>query len=82
LTSDQQYRDERPIWLFDEMILFTRIDVSNKVSLWTITKDGLNLSQMLELDRLPDEGFGYFGYVDWGDQFDVWVPITKPPSDR
>ena len=76
LTFDEQFRDERPMWLSNETILFCRLDASSRASLWTITKDGLDPSRIADLAALPDKGNGYFGYIDWGEFFDVWAPHT------
>jgi Tol biopolymer transport system component len=74
LTSDNVYREEHPIWLSNETILFSRIDASYRASLWSVTKDGLSLAQVAELPALPEKAWGYYGYVDWAEYFDAWVP--------
>lgn len=74
LISGSNYREENPIWLSQDTILFCRIDGSYHASLWSATKDGLHLRKLVDLPTLPDKAFGYFGYVDWGQYFDVWLP--------
>jgi hypothetical protein len=54
--------------------MFCRIDGSYHASLWSATKHGLHLSKLADLPVLRDEAWGYYGYVAWGEYFDVWLP--------
>ena len=49
LTADLRYRDEHPVWLSHDTILFCRIDAAHRASLWTIGRDGLHLSRVTGL---------------------------------
>jgi hypothetical protein len=74
LISGSNDREENPIWLSNHTMMFCRIDGSYHASLWSATRDGLHFSKLADLPVLPDEAWGYYGYVDWGEYFDVWLP--------
>jgi dipeptidyl aminopeptidase/acylaminoacyl peptidase len=73
VTRDQAYRDEHPVWVSGDTILFCRIGAAYRASLWSISKSGANLTRIAGLPTLPDEAFGFYGYVDWGRYLDVWA---------
>ena len=74
LTDDENYRDERPIWLANgRRLLFVRIDQDDKPSLWLINVGGGKLESIIETlspknpgERWPDN---YYGYIKWSDCF-------------
>lgn len=70
LTSDQNYRDEYPVWITNgDKILFARVDAQDKASLWVINADGSNLVQVVS-ELSPFDWFGFYGYVEWDQWFD------------
>ncbi len=77
LTDDPAYRDERPLWAVDgSYILFARLDVEDRASLWLIPAEGGDARQVVdELTPLPGPApgwFGYYGHVEWEGLFDWW----------
>ncbi|HEX3031322.1 MAG TPA: hypothetical protein VHS59_03655 [Bacillota bacterium] len=70
LTRDSVYRDEYPVWnARNDHLLFARVDAKQNASLWTIGKDGSQLTQVVP-HVSPFDWFGYYGYVDWQQYFD------------
>lgn len=79
LTADTAYHDERPRWTADgEQIAFVRVNEHNQPSLWTMRADGNDVTQIaptLGPDAQDEEAwFGYYGYHNWDQFFDVWQP--------
>jgi hypothetical protein len=75
LTSDPNFRDERPVWSADgKSLFFLRLDRHDQGSLWTIDLSGGEprlLAGPVVLDH--DGWFGYYGRVNWSD----WVAISR-----
>jgi hypothetical protein len=71
LTSDNDYRDEQPVWSAGGThILFCRMDRDNAATLWTMSANGENPVRVSGRLALDDGWFGYYGYIDWGRAFD------------
>lgn len=81
VTGDPNYRDERPRWVGENHLLFARLDERDTVSLWIVERDGSNLTRIVT-DVGPVETpsdavwFGFYGYVDWDNLFDVAAGVT------
>jgi Tol biopolymer transport system component len=72
VTHNPGYRDERPQFSADGAhILFARIDLQNRVSLWLVPSEGGEPQQVVAEFSPPDNWFGYYGYIDWS-QFAWW----------
>jgi Tol biopolymer transport system component len=75
LTGDSAYRDEFPQWSPDgQFILFARLNAADEASVWLVPFSGGAPQQVaggLALDPLTT-WFGYYGYIDWSEQFDWW----------
>jgi Tol biopolymer transport system component len=73
LTNAAAYRDEHPLWSADSThLLFARLDMRGRASLWLIAVDTGATRQMVdELTPAPDP-FGFYGHVDWDGLFDWW----------
>lgn len=87
ITNDPNYRDERPIWLNSDQILFARLDHQAQGSLWIMQRDGSDLTQVIaDLQPFQDvAGFedpqiwsGAYGYIDW-DRFFAITPVEQAP---
>ncbi|MGH2353063.1 MAG: TolB family protein [Chloroflexota bacterium] len=74
LTSDPAFRDERPRWSADGThLLFARLK-GEQAQLWLMRADGSDQRPVVdELTPSPD-GFGFYGYLDWGALYDWWHP--------
>ncbi len=73
LTNDSRYRDERPVWVGHERIVFARLDASGNASVWEL---GLasNAPGLLIPEVSLDEQtgwFGLYGHIDWERVFHV-----------
>jgi Tol biopolymer transport system component len=79
LTDSPAYRDERPLWSADgNYILFARIDIKGRASLWVVSVDGGPPRQVVdELTPAPDP-FGLYGHVEWDSLFDWWRGSVPP----
>jgi len=73
LTDDPAYRDERPVWAADgSYILFARLDLEDRASLWLISAEGGDPRQVVD-ELTPSPGwFGYYGHVEWDGLYDWW----------
>lgn len=82
-------RDERPLWSADgQRILFVRVK-DGAAGLYLMQADGTG--QQLVVDRLgrtaaqrgDDTAWsGYYGYVDWAQEFDWWQPPLAPTQSQ
>ncbi len=76
LTSDPNYRDERPVWSRDSAFLLFGRMVGDRRQLWMMWPNGSDLRPVVEeMGPLPDPAagwFGYYGYFDWGQWYDWW----------
>ncbi len=80
LTSDENYREERPLWLEDgQHILFARSDANDQVSLWLMRLGGETPSKVADAlsSHLPRydltenyEYLEYYGHRDWEIAYD------------
>jgi hypothetical protein len=77
LTREPLYRDEEPMWSADgSRILFCRIDLRDRKSLWLMDSSGASLTKVADLYTDPGllgvDGtwFGYYGHIDWRRMFD------------
>lgn len=78
LTDDPAYRDEAPVWLSGNYLLFARLDGQDRASLWIIPAEGGTPRQVVD-ELTPAPGwFGYYGHVDWWLLFDVWQGPSQP----
>jgi dipeptidyl aminopeptidase/acylaminoacyl peptidase len=70
LTSDSEFRDERPVWSADgKSVLFLRLDHNDQASVWKVDFNGGEARLIAGPWTLHDDGwFGYYGLVDWNDQ--------------
>lgn len=84
LTDDAAYRDERPRWSADgSQIVFSRIDVNDRASLWMVPSAGGTPRQIADdLSPNPEGGgpfwFGYYGKINWDALFDVSTVPRSP----
>jgi len=54
LTSDEAYREERPLWSADgTQILFIRIDGEGAASLWIVSADGGQPTKITTISQVP-----------------------------
>ncbi len=72
LTREPLYRDEEPMWSADgSRILFCRIDMRDRKSLWLMNSDGSAPVQVADLYTDPGllgaggAWFGYYGHIAW-----------------
>ncbi len=75
LAADPAYRDELPLWSADgQEILFARLDQQSRASLWLVPAAGGEPRRVVpDLPLDPQTSwFGYYGHLDWQDQFDWW----------
>jgi WD40 repeat protein len=71
ITGDDLYRDEHPIWSPDgKYLLFGRMDREGRGALWLMRADGSDPKQVSDVLRFEDDWFGYYGHIDWRNQFD------------
>jgi Tol biopolymer transport system component len=77
ITDDPHYRDEEPMWSADgSHILFGRLDVGGRMSLWMMEKAGTTFVQLCTtriydpIETIHESWFGYYGYIDWRSAFD------------
>ncbi len=71
ITGDDLYRDEHPMWSRDgKWILFGRMDREGRGALWLMRADGSDAKQVSDVLRFEDDWFGYYGHIDWRNQFD------------
>ncbi len=82
ITADDAFYDERPRWTADGThVLFVRVDAQNQPSLWMARPDGSGLEQISDTlgdaTQAQETDFGYYGYHDWDQFFDVWQPSTS-----
>jgi DNA-binding CsgD family transcriptional regulator len=81
LTNDPYYRDERPLWSTDgAFILFARLDIEDKASVWIVPASGGTPHKLLDVSRPlepldPPLWFGYYGHLAW-DRFFDWLPAS------
>jgi Tol biopolymer transport system component len=73
-TDEAPYRDEAPQWVDDDTLLFARLDVEGRLSLWTVDTDGTNLQRVVEDITPAPEWSGSYGYIDWSPVFALWRP--------
>jgi Tol biopolymer transport system component len=73
LTDTTSYREERPRWSADSShILFARLDVRGRASLWIVDVEGGSPLQVVdELTPAPDS-IGSYGHIEWDYWFDWW----------
>jgi Tol biopolymer transport system component len=77
LMADPAYRDEYPLWSADgASILFARLDVEDRASLWLVPAEGGEPRQIVDaLTPAPQPAplwLGYYGHVDWDKLLDWW----------
>lgn len=76
LTSDEEYREERPLWSSDgTSVLFVRLDSEGTASLWLAQVSGGTPMRIATSfgHRLPGyEANGYYGYIWWDAWFGWW----------
>lgn len=82
ITSDNAFYDERPRWTADGAhLVFVRVDAQHQPSLWVVRSDGGGLEQISDTlgdaAQAADMDFGYYGYHDWDQFFDVWQPAAS-----
>ena len=89
LTTDPNYRDERPLWLADgQRLLFARIDNAGQASLWRVNTDGGGLTQLVDDIATPKDN--RYGRLAWAESFDLRLtrevtevrPDGLPPSTQ
>jgi WD40-like Beta Propeller Repeat len=71
LTSNPDFRDERPIWSPDgKSLVFPRISRDDHASLWTIPAGGGDPKLLVDRIDLDSDvtWFGYYGYIDWSER--------------
>ena len=73
LTSDPNFRDERPVWSADgKSLLFVRLDHNDQASLWTLDSSGGEPRLLAGPMLLREDGwFGYYGHVHWSEAIAV-----------
>ena len=78
LTSDQQYRDERPLWSTDgAQVLFARLSAQGAASLWLVpVGTGIPVQVADEMTPSPDP-YSDNAYVDWSQWFDWWRGTSR-----
>jgi Tol biopolymer transport system component len=91
MTSDDRYRDERPLWIgAGTHILFARL-AGERAQLWLMRGDGSEQQPVVDdLGPIPNEltpvWFGFYGYIDWSRYYDWWqapaVMQVDPSGDR
>ena len=79
LTREPLHRDEEPTWSADgSRILFCRIDLRDRKSLWLTDSAGSAPVHVTDLSTDPGvlgvkgTWFGYYGHIDWHRMFD-WL---------
>ncbi|MGD0766106.1 MAG: hypothetical protein ABR978_07350 [Dehalococcoidia bacterium] len=74
LTSDQAYRDERPLWSGDgSEVLFARLDAGLHASLWLVDSGGGTARRVVEAVGSQAGGVAdNLGLVDWETIYDYW----------
>lgn len=76
VTSDEMYRDERPLWSSDgRHILFCRIDENSAQTVWLMRSDGAGAIQVAgpvdgNADHPALAWFGYYGTINWKSRVD------------
>jgi Tol biopolymer transport system component len=67
ITSDPDYRDEKPMWSADgSHLLCTRIDREDRLTIWLSDVENPRPIQVAgPLLAGKDAWFGYYGYIDW-----------------
>jgi Tol biopolymer transport system component len=76
VISDSEYRAEAPQWVDNTTLLFARLDVDGRASLWTVGVDGTDLQQVVDEITPAPEWFGFYGHIDWSQLFAVWRPAV------
>jgi hypothetical protein len=74
LTDSAVFRDERPMWSAEgTFLLFARMDVRGRASLWLTTTDGSSARQVVdELTPAPPDPLGFYGHIEWEAWYDWW----------
>ena len=75
LTSDQIYRDERPLWSADgSRVLFARLDAALNASLWLVASDGGTPRRVVDVIGTQAAGVqDHLGLVSWDAIYDYWA---------
>ena len=75
LTSDQTYRDARPLWSADgSQVLFARLDAALNASLWLVASDGGTPRRVVDVVGALAAGVqDHLGLVSWDAIYDYWA---------
>jgi Tol biopolymer transport system component len=72
LTSDEAYRDERPLWSRDGgWLLFARLNEEREASLWLMPSSGGEPQMLVDLAG-NGKMTGYYTNIGWGELLDWW----------
>ncbi|HEU5013833.1 MAG TPA: hypothetical protein VFT66_15030 [Roseiflexaceae bacterium] len=82
ITTGDTFYDERPRWTADGAhLVFVRVNDQQQPSLWTVRPDGSGLEQISDslgnITQTQEADFGYYGYHNWDQFFDVWQPSAN-----
>lgn len=72
LTPESAYRDEHPIWLTKDSLLFGRVDRHNNLSLWRLGIHNRLPTEIVELPPALLPEADQYGSIDWADVCDVF----------
>jgi Tol biopolymer transport system component len=75
LTSDETYRDERPLWSADgSQVLFARLDAALNASLWLVASGGGTPRRVVDVVGAQAAGVqDHLGLVSWYAIYDYWA---------